>query len=146
MNFINRQNFAKALKKATVYSVALFFVVFALAEVSILQAFCGNEAVGIPPSHHITQETEDCPVELTKNDFNHENSKSPSVTSHNHDTDEDCFGETECLGCCSHVTISQFVFHQYVALNFKNIPNILFYENNIPKSELTSVFRPPQTA
>ena len=35
--------------------VALLFVVYAVADVSVLQAFCGNEALGIPPAHHVNE-------------------------------------------------------------------------------------------
>lgn len=41
--------------------VAFLFVIYALADVSVLQAYCGNEALGIPPAHHVTEGVDPAP-------------------------------------------------------------------------------------
>lgn len=35
--------------------VAFLFVIYAIADVSVLRAYCGNEALGIPPAHHVAE-------------------------------------------------------------------------------------------
>jgi hypothetical protein len=143
--FFYRQNFIKTLKKATVYSVALFIVVFALADVSVLQAYHGNESIGIPPAHHSTQEN-DCPAELTQTGTDQTNADTPFLTNHNHNSDEDCSGEGECLASCSHIVVGYFVFEPFVYCETTLNQNSLHRENTTPKSELSAIFRPPQIA
>ncbi|MGI8543955.1 MAG: hypothetical protein ACR2MD_10835 [Aridibacter sp.] len=141
---LNRHNFIKTLKKATVYSVALFIVVFALAEVSILQAYCGNESIGIPPAHH-TEQIKDCPDEVSQTNTVRTDSDN-SFTNHNHNSEDNDDCNDECLGNCSHIILGYFEFLPFISKETKQVENPLFYENTIPNSESTSLFRPPQTA
>ncbi len=144
MNSLDIKKFIKIIKKATVYSVALFIVVFALAEVSILQAYCGNEAIGIPPAHH-TEQIKDCPDEINqtntvKTDLDN------SFTNHNHNSDDEGDCEDECQGNCTHIILGYFEFLPFISKETKQVQNPLFYENTIPTLDPTSLFRPPQTA
>ena len=41
-----------SLKRSVIRTVAVFFVMYALADVTVLQVYCGNEFVGVPPEHH----------------------------------------------------------------------------------------------
>ncbi len=43
----------KSKAKTFTRILALFFLVYALSDVSVLQVYCGNEALGIPPDHHM---------------------------------------------------------------------------------------------
>ncbi len=141
----HRQNFVKVIRKATVYSVALFIVVFALADVSVLQAYHGNETIGIPPANHTAQE-KDCPDELTQMSTDQTNSDTAFFTNHNHNSDEECSGEGECLASCSHIVVGYFVFSTHILSVTEQTQTPLFYDRIIPNSESASVFRPPQTA
>lgn len=141
----DRQHFIKTIKKAIVYSVALFIIVFALADVSILQAYHGNESMGIPPSHHTAQEN-DCPDELTQMRTDQTNSDTAFFTNHDHNSEQDCSGEGECLASCSHIVVGYFVFEPFIYSETPLSQNSLHREDTTPKSEPTSIFRPPQTA
>ncbi len=143
MFFLKQQNFVKKIKGATIYVVALFFIVFALADLSVLQAYHGNENVGIPAEHH-TYQDDDCsqekPLDSTQ-------SEQPSISSHDehHNQDDDCSDKGECLAGCSHIIVSYFVFNANVFSEVRQTQESLFYENTTPKSEPTSIFRPPRT-
>ncbi len=144
MNSLDIKKFIKIIKKATVYSVALFIVVFALAEVSILQAYCGNEAIGIPPAHH-TEQNKDCPEDISQTNTVKIDSDN-SFTNHNHNSDDDDECDDECLGNCAHIILGYFEFLPFISKETKQVQNPLFYENTIPTLDPTSLFRPPQTA
>lgn len=144
MTSMDRHNFIKTLKKATIYTVALFIIVFALAEVSILQAYCGNEAIGIPPAHH-TEQIEDCPVEVSQTNTIQTDSHN-SFTNHNHNSNDESDCNDECLGNCAHVILGYFGFLPFTSKNIELMQNPIFYESTIPTSELTNLFRPPRTA
>lgn len=144
MTSLDWHNFIKSLKKATIYSVALFIVVFALAEVSILQAYCGNEAIGIPPAHH-TDQKKDCPDEISQTNTVKTDSDN-SFTNHNHNSDDEDDCDEECLGNCAHVILGYFEFLPFISEETKQVQKPLFYENTILTSDPTSLFRPPQTA
>ncbi|MCB1024680.1 MAG: hypothetical protein KDB79_09835 [Acidobacteria bacterium] len=133
------------MKKATVYSVALFIVVFALADVSFLQAYHGNESMGIPPAHHTGQEN-DCPEELNQKKTIQTNSDATFFTNHDHNSEKDCSDEGECLASCSHIVVGCFVFESFVCCETPLSQNSLHRENTTPKSELSAIFRPPQIA
>ena len=145
MKLNSYQNFLKFMKRATIYSLALFFVIFALAEVSVLQAFCGNEALGIPPTHH-SEQKQDCEDEIFLNAEYESNSEIPFVTNHNHNSEKDCPGEVECLANCSHIIVSYFGFHTNIFKVNNTIHNPNSYEITTPQSEPTDIFHPPQSA
>lgn len=43
------------IRSRIVSLVAFLFVIYAIADVSVLQAYCGNDALGIPPAHHVSE-------------------------------------------------------------------------------------------
>lgn len=136
------------MKKATIYSLALFIIVFALADVSILQAYHGNESLGILPTHH-TEEKIDCEFEVNSaynfTDLNE--TDTPFFIDHQHNSDTDCPGESECLASCSHIIICYFVFNTDELLSkYRQPRNPSFQENTTPKSEPADIFHPPKAA
>jgi len=79
--------------------LAAFFLFYALADVSILQAYCGNEAVGIPPAHH-QKESNDVITEASSSSTSDSVEVSRGSSS---ESDPRCCTD-ECFCCCPHVT------------------------------------------
>lgn len=84
--------------------LAAFFVLYAVLDISVLQAYCGNEALGIPPwAAQLKLESNDSPFEIgTGGEAYVIFSQIPDDERSNHipASDEACF----C--CCSHTTIA----------------------------------------
>jgi hypothetical protein len=145
MLFSDYSNSIKKARKATINIVALFFIVFALADVSVLQAYHGNELVGIPAEHHNVQDN-DCIAEKTQLNSSHDKQTRISAHNQHNNSNEDCSGEGECLAGCSHIIVSYFVFNPCLQYEIIKPQPTSFHENTIPKSEPTAIFHPPKTA
>ena len=145
MKLNNCQNIFKLMKKVTIHSVALFIIVFALADVSILQAYHGNETLGIPPAHHSEQKA-DCGDKILEIKKDGTTSDTPFFTNHDHNSETDCQGEGECLASCSHVIVSYFGFNANQFKVDSTLQNPLSHEVTSPKSEPADIFHPPQLA
>ncbi len=136
----NRQNRQQTRRRKTLRLVALFFVLYMLADVSVLQAYCGNEMVGIPPAHHSIEQTNDliqdkqetC-TESTKADCR----QSPDNQDSNHH--HECF-------CWQQVVVGFFLFKTALSAESQRTSLPAFYENKHPNSDLSGFFRPPRTA
>lgn len=95
------QNLTAKLRKRVIQITALLFMLYAFADITVLQAYCGNETVGIPSyarQLHLekqisrkTQSSSDEKVVTTFSQLSHQE-QSPDAP----DSDEECF----C--CCSH--------------------------------------------
>jgi hypothetical protein len=123
------------LKRIFIKCVALFFVIYALADVSILQAYCGNESVGIPPAYHFSKEKNDSTEDIADNFQQPHEQK---------DSEQDC-GDDCCI-CSSHVVINSYNVESSLVKLAKIAPKTTSYENRYPNSELRNLFRPPQIA
>jgi hypothetical protein len=123
------------LKRTFIRCVALLFVIYALADVSILQAYCGNQAVGIPPAHHFSKEKNDSAEHIA------DNLQQPHEQE---DSEQDC-GD-DCCFCSSHVVINSYNVESSVIKLTTIAPKTISYENKHSNSELRNLFRPPQIA
>ncbi len=98
-NELNRQLDWKCIASRL---VALFFVLYVLADVTVLQEYCGNEALGIPSYAQQIQ---------AKNRMVDKTTDSQTVSfysssSHEEQTPESPASDEECFCCCSHTTLS----------------------------------------
>lgn len=134
------------IKKTAIKVLAAFFVIYALADVSVLQAYCGNESLGIPPADHLTKsksKVDDASAaahhcSADRAEINHVSvSSSPSP-------EAPCEGDPECFGSCAHIAIP-FAF-----IEFRETPilpkdaKIDSYQNRYNPSDLTPLFQPPK--
>lgn len=124
--------------------MAAFFITYALADVSVLQAYCGNETLGIPPADHVAS------TESDQNDANviavagQDKTSVPSVSSSTLGMEKPCEGDEECFGSCSHIVVPvSFV-------SFIEVPDppsrkvVLPFADRYVQSDLTSPFQPPK--
>lgn len=130
------------IKRRLTSLVALLFVIYALADVSILQAYCGNEAVGIPPAHHISNSAS------TTKDYENRNFASSRTDSgeksrQNGSPNQDCTDEA-CFCCCSHVIPGYFVFPSTKMMCISRECRQSSYTSRHTNSNLTYFFRPPR--
>ena len=125
--------------------VALLFVLYAVADVTVLQAYCCNEAVGIPPAHHAVKTDSDA----RSNDSDYANSSFvtldaepiPDGQPDSHDgEDEDCF----C--CCSHAVAGYFTVQSGIIKSAEPESRAVGSRTLHPASEPNLLFRPPQTS
>ena len=145
MDFRTRQILIKRSKKAVIYLVALFFVLYVLADVSVLQAVHGSEVMGIPPAHHSADMSGNKPGEVSR-ESDRKDQLSFSKADEHGDANEDCNDDDNCLAGCSHIVVSYFVFASRSTVEIKQNQNILRHENTIPMSEPSDIFHPPKTA
>lgn len=97
----NKQSRQSNWKRKTSRLVALLFVVYALADISVLQQYCGNEAVGIP-SYARQMQAKNRTVDKTAD------SQNVYISSHSpqeEQTPESPASDEECFCCCSHTTL-----------------------------------------
>ena len=73
--------------------LAVLFVLYALADISVLQEYCGNEDLGIPS---YTQQLQTKNIETTAN---------ISPASHQEQTPDAPASDEDCFCCCSHTLI-----------------------------------------
>lgn len=98
----NNRNSWFIIKRCLIKLVAVFFVVYALADVTVLQAYCGNESVGIPPAHHLSNSTS--VMDPSRPPVTDGEDQERFFSTHQ-STDEPCSGDEECFCCCPHVTV-----------------------------------------
>ena len=119
---------------------AVFFVIYALADVSILQIYCGSEALGIPPDHHmvgiarhLAQSSETpCAVD-------HADCQQPPED-HEYDHQHQCF-------CWQNVVVVAFVNFDFGTVVKSPVPELPFSSEDVHTySVLSDHFRPPRTA
>jgi len=120
--------------------VALLFVVYALADVSVLQVYCGNEALGIPPVHHSAS-----PEGLTYNiqpemNFVSDGTDSPKVPDdHQYDHLHECF-------CWQQVVVGFYFFDTIRLSEERENRSLVFHDAQHTDSDLSLHLRPPQIA
>lgn len=120
--------------------IALLFVIYAFADITVLQAYCGNESVGIPPAHHLSKNSSDSAEKEQQTEIEQDNLHE----SHNQEEfPQDC--NDECCFCCStHVVISNFAFEPSIFESEINQITPISYENKHSNTALYYLFRPPQ--
>lgn len=138
--FVNR-SIQISIRRLAVKLFAAFIVVYALADVSVLQAYCGNETVGIPAAEHQ-------PKTDTPNADTHDPKGSNHVDRLNHLPDsqdeEPCSGDQECFGSCSHLVVSRVTVDLSQASSLKVSDKIDSYSGLYSIRIAVSPFHPPK--
>lgn len=129
-------------KHGLISLVALLFVVYALADITVLQAYCGNEAVGIPPAHHLSK-TSKSPASRSATNFSQIRSESDEESRPGSDPTQDCDDDT-CFCCCSHVVKGYFAIPSYKPTIRVGFSQSDTYVGRYSNSSLTQFFRPPR--
>lgn len=127
--------------------LALLFVIYAFADISVLQAYCGNEAVGIPPyaqqiqNNHRNQETVNSVSVRTVSDA--------SQSSHEDDAPNLPTGDEECFCCCPHtllgLNLRESVRQTILSVKPQSTANFSL-KHLRSDNHLTELFRPPRVA
>jgi hypothetical protein len=119
--------------------LSLFFLLYALSDVSVLQVYCGNEALGIPPDHHISDsghhasETRDAPCKAGQSSCKN------IPNDHDYDHQHQCF-------CWQQATVPYYSFELSSAAKIAAEPPTVFHEVRHTNSAISYLFRPPKTA
>jgi hypothetical protein len=137
-----RQNILRVSKRGASRLLVFLFVLYALADISVLQIYCGNEAIGIPPAHHLTRvkEANDNYTDKMIRMQGADDHKSPV----DDQSDSDC--NDECFGGCAHIILGRFFFEPTELIDSQIVSSSRTYENKYSNSNLTHLFRPPQSA
>ena len=143
MSQFHRQKSIKQIKDALIHLVASLLVMFALADISILQAYHGNEAIGINAKDHTSQENH-CADEKSQIDPDQVQQDSISQFGDGHGSKDRCSDETECLAGCCHVAVCYFLFDNHFDSETLADNNPLLHEETTPKFHPTDIFHPPQ--
>lgn len=131
------------MKRGLIRLVALLFFVYALADVTVLQAYCGNEAAGIPPEHHISKNAASAANTSLQN-YVQSSGGSDEKPEQGDQPVQDC-NDDACFCCCSHVIAGHFSFPSK-SLNYPSSGRPHTHVSRHANSELTNFFRPPKTA
>lgn len=137
---ITGKNFTATVRRRAIRLLAAFFVLYALADVSVLQAYCGNEMVGIPPAHHSVETADDSVQSHQENCTETEKAgcrQSPGNQDYDHP--HECF-------CWHKVIVESFLFDSTLLPELPKTLSTAIYENKHPNSDPSGFFRPPQTA
>jgi hypothetical protein len=122
------------------FRVAVFlFVVYALADSTVLQAYCGNEKIGIPAAHHVRPPKAETieSVQAMRSDSH----QSPT----DHNSDQPC--ADDCLSGCSHLIVGSFFIDISDSLAYtRKSSTPIIYESKYSHSDVSYLFRPPRTA
>lgn len=140
------QNQSAVWKKRVTQVIALLFVLYAFADVTVLQAYCGNEAVGIPPAHHFAKESKTSVQDKKENSIESDQTNfHQSQDGQNEEPAKDC-DDDDCFCCCSHAIAGYFSMAPAPFADTPVSSGVVSYENKHPNSDLTHLFRPPRTA
>lgn len=134
-------------RRAT-HLLAAFFVLFAFADVSVLQAYSGNETIGIPSYarqlqiEKLKSKKTDAPVAAqAAGDFS--GSPEEQLPPDPHSSEENCFG------CCSHVllgfNIAESISREILPARL-TAPNFFGYRRPHSDSHLQKLYQPPKSA
>lgn len=142
---MNRSGSAKnSIKRGLIRLVALLFVVYALADVTVLQAYCGNEAVGIPPANYISKSTASDANRYLAN-YVQSRDGSDEKRQNGDEPAQNC-NDDACFCCCSHIIAGHFLFpSKPLTSAFVGLRHYV-YAGRHANYELTNFFRPPRTA
>jgi len=140
----NTQNRQLNWKRKTSRLVALLFVLYALADVTVLQEYCGNETLGIP-SYAQQIQAKNRAIDKTTD------SKTAYVGSHSsqeEQTPESPASDEECFCCCSHTTLSFNPIKSLVRVIQATKQSASNFSENRLKSDshLPQLYQPPKFA
>lgn len=128
------------IRRKLISLTALLFVIYALADVSILQVYCGNEALGIPPAHHsASQEGLRYSIQPEVNSVS-DGAESPKVPDdHEYDHQHECF-------CWQQVVVGFYFFDTIRLSAERENRTLVFHDAQHTDSDLSLHLRPPQIA
>lgn len=135
----NRLKSQIKLRSKLVSLVAFLFVIYAIADVSVLQAYCGNEALGIPPAHHVAEKAD----QVSSDDHDsyvvsaghHEGQ---SDDEHEYDHQHECF-------CWHQTVVSSYFLTKPQVPQHSGYRLPAFHSAGHKNSDLDNNLRPPQT-
>ena len=119
--------------------LALFFLLYALSDGTVLQAYNGNEALGIPPDHHMfdsghhASQTSEPPCTTGQTDCE----QTPDHPDYDHQHQSFCWQQ---------VGVAYYSFELDSAVKLANAQPTNFYEELHSNSAISYLFRPPRTA
>ena len=119
---------------------ALFFVMYALSDVSVLQVYCGNEAIGIPPAHHSSKQADD-----SIRDGHRTCSTSESFDCRQTPDDHEYDHQHECF-CWQQVVVGYYMLSPGRLAELEETRPPIFYRDPHSDSAISHFFRPPRTA
>lgn len=122
--------------------IALFFVLYAFADITVLQVYCGNEMVGIPPYAQQIQ------IKQKYKKINSSTVADSSNSSRQEQTPDLPVSEESCFCCCSHTVIA---FNSIQSIVSEILPTKQsqsnFSENRLKSnSHLPQLYQPPKLA
>lgn len=122
--------------------LALFFVLYVFADITVLQAYCGNEMVGIPPYAQQIQ------IKQKNKKIDSPTIADASSPFRQEQTPDLPVSEDSCFCCCSHTTIS---FNSIQSVGREILPakqpTSNFSENRLTSnSHLPQLYQPPKFA
>lgn len=127
------------LRSKIVSLVAFLFVIYAIADVSVLQAYCGNEAVGIPPAHHISGNGSSAfSGEQEKNFISADHDQRQSDDEHEYDHQHECF-------CWHQTVVSSYFLTKSEVAQYSGSRLPAFRSSGHKNSDLDKNLRPPQS-
>lgn len=127
--------------------LALLFVIYAFADISVLQAYCGNEAVGIPPYAQQIQRIRQNPK--TDNQTFVQTVSDVSQSSHQDNAPNLPTGDEECFCCCPHTLLGLYLAESVpqMILSVKPQSTANFSLKHLwSDNHLTELYRPPRIA
>ena len=119
--------------------LALFFLLYALSDVSVLQVYSGNEALGIPPDHHMSDtghqlpRSSVTPCSVDQSDCQ----QTPDHPDYDHQHQSFCWQQAG---------VAFYSFDLESAVKLVNAQQTIFSEELHSHSAISSLFRPPRTA
>lgn len=119
--------------------VAFLFVIYAVADVSVLQAYCGNEMLGIPPAHHVSEEGESAASSTQHGNYvTSADSELPqSPDEHDYDHQHECF-------CWHQTVVGSYRFSHRKVTEKSQSQSLDIHTSRHKDTDLNSHFRPPQ--
>ena len=139
----DRKNSVFVWKRAATRVLAAFLVLYALSDVTVLQAYCGNELTGIPPASLVVRTTE-------ATVFQNSTSSASAKSSFNYQSDNDHSSRTaaahDCFCYCSHVLIENISLELPTISEAQKTARATSVQADYRSSTLTYLFRPPRFA
>ena len=99
---LRRDTYGWVWKRRVVKLLAAFFVLYAVLDISVLQAYCGNENLGIPPYAAQVPSESESPKSVIGEDVHAGDSRSPGEER----SDKTPNSDDACFCCCSHTTLA----------------------------------------
>ena len=118
--------------------VAFLFLLYAFADLSVLQEYCGNENLGIPSYAQQVQAKND--ILQTVADI--------SPTSHQEQTPDVPVGDEECFCCCSHTLLgfNCATINSAKVLALKKSASNFSLKHRQTETHLSQLYQPPKFA